>query len=429
MHNETVAIIAELAAGRIPRTPVPDDLPETEPLRRLIACLTAIQQFSLALANGDLTMPLPTCGGPVAGSLKSLHASLKHLTWQTRQIAEGDLSQRVDFMGEFSQAFNQMVEHLEAARVELKSLNQQLADENLKLRATTEALRESEERFRHIAENVNDVIWTLDQTMERFTYISPSIASLRGLTVDEALQEPLELAMSPASLAALRVTLTQKLAHEARYQVSEAVEIEQYCRDGRVIIVEVVVSAIHDDNGNLKEFVGISRDISMRKKTEALLKYQSYHDALTDLYNRNFFDQELERTMQGDQFPVSLIVADLDGLKRINDSLGHEAGDRLIKGAATVLRMAFRGNDIIARTGGDEFVILLYGMDQDDATVCMERVRSCAAVYNAEQGNEPVSISLGAATATAAEELPLAYKQADERMYADKLGRKQQRRE
>ncbi len=427
METTTAAILAELAAGRIPRGVIPDGLPETEQLRQLITYLKGIQQFSLSLSNGDLTAPLPAAGGPVAGSLKSLHASLKHLTWQTRQIADGDFSQRVDFMGEFSEAFNRMVERLDQSRSQLEALNLRLQEDNTALRNLTEALREGEERFRHIAENVNDVIWTLDRTLDRFTYISPSIATLRGLSVEEALQEPLEQAMTPESLAAMRSALSGKLHEEAVSSVSEVIEVEQLCRDGRIINVEVVVSAISDADGRLKEFVGISRDISMRKKAEALLKYQSTHDAQTELYNRAFFDAELERTMQGSQFPVSVIVADLDGLKRVNDSLGHEAGDLLIKGAAEVLQMAFRGSDIVARTGGDEFIILLHGMGQDGAAASLERIRSCAQTYNAGHDGQPVSISLGAATATAAEELPLALKQADERMYADKLERKQQR--
>lgn len=272
METTTAAILAELSAGRIPRGVIPDGLPQAEQLRQLITYLKGIQQFSLSLSNGDMNVPLPAVGGPVAGSLKSLHASLKHLTWQTRQIADGDFSQRVDFMGEFSEAFNRMVERLDQSRSQLEALNLRLQEDNTALRNLTEALRESQERFRHIAENVNDVIWTLDRTLCHFTYISPSIATLRGLSVEEALQEPLEQAMTLESLAAMRSALSGKLNEEVVSSVSEVIEVEQLCRDGRIINVEVVVSAISDADGRLKEFVGISRDISMRKKAEDLLK-------------------------------------------------------------------------------------------------------------------------------------------------------------
>lgn len=424
-------ILNELASGRIPRGRIPEDLEDGEQIKLLMSYLASVQQFSMALANGDLSAPVPAVGGPVAGSLKSLHASLKHLTWQTKQIAGGDFSQRVDFMGEFSGAFNSMVERLDASRNELEAMNLRLQEDNFKLRNLTEALRESEERFRHIAENVSDVIWTLDRSLERFTYISPSIAQLRGLSVEEALQEPIAEAMTPESLAYMRKALSDKILSidngGKEDPVSEIIEVEQVCRSGRIINVEVVISAVTDAEGQLKEFVGISRDISVRKRAEARLKYQSTHDASTGLYNRAFFDEELERMINGSEFPVSMIVADLDGLKRVNDTMGHDAGDKLIKGAAEILHMAFRGNDIVSRTGGDEFIILLPEMDWHGAIHSIDRIRNCIQAYNSENEGPLVSISLGAATAATGEEIPSALKEADERMYADKLNRKQQR--
>lgn len=429
MSTSTSDILSELASGRIPRGTLSVEDSAGEQLEKLVSYLTSIQNFTIALSNGDLSAPLPAQGGPVSGSLKSLHASLKHLTWQTKQIAEGDFSQRVDFMGEFSNAFNAMVERLEASRSELEQVNIKLNEDNIKLQNMTEALRESEERFRHIAENVSDVIWTLDSAMERFTYISPSIAQLRDLSVEEAMLEPIDQAMTPESLAYMRKTLSQMISKSNGIDgsVSEVIEVEQLCPGGRTIHVEVVISAVTDIDGNLKEFVGISRDISVRKRAESRLKYQSTHDASTGLYNRAFFDSEMERMIHGAKFPVSVIVADLDGLKRVNDTMGHETGDRLIKGAAEVLHMAFRGNDIVARTGGDEFFILLPEMDQHGAAASIERIRNCMQAYNSENEGPLVSISLGAATADSGVEIPLALKKADERMYADKAMRKQQR--
>lgn len=215
MTLETTDILAELAAGRIPIVKISDELPGVEQLRQIVANMSALQQFSTAIANGDLSSPLPVVKGPLAGSLKMLHASLKHLTWQTKQIAEGDFSQRVDFMGEFASSFNLMVEHLEESRANLEIMNVRLQKDNIKLLNMTEALRESEERFRHIAENVNDVIWTLNSSMERFTYISPSIANMRGLSVVEAMHEPIEQSMTPESLACMRKTLADKLVNQA----------------------------------------------------------------------------------------------------------------------------------------------------------------------------------------------------------------------
>jgi PAS domain S-box-containing protein len=269
MNNLISFIHNELASGRIPRGGIPGDAPHADELNRLVVYLTSIQQFSMALANGDLSATLTDVKGPVAGSLKSLHASLKHLTWQTKQIAAGDFSQRVDFMGEFSDAFNIMVQRLDQSRTALEVLNLRLREDNIKLQNLADELREKEERLRHIAENVSDVIWTLDSAMEGFTYVSPSIASLRGLSVDEALREPLERTMTQESLAHLRSSLSDRVTDPGSMgkagALSEKMEIEQICRDGRIISVEVVITAITDAHGRLKEFVGVSRDITARK--------------------------------------------------------------------------------------------------------------------------------------------------------------------
>ncbi|MBF0487631.1 MAG: diguanylate cyclase [Nitrospirae bacterium] len=430
MDERTAAILAQLAKGRVPV--VPPDVEYAGQLSLLTGYLDAIRVFALALGNGDLSQSMGQSGvGPVAGGLKALHASLKHLTWQTKQIAAGDFTQRVDFMGEFASAFNSMVEGLDDARTELEMAYSRLNDDMIELQRISAELKESEERFRLIAESVSDVIWTLDASMDSFTYVSPSIAALRGFTVEEAVHETFADALTPESFAYVRGTLSEKLA---RYResgkmecFSERIELEQRCKDGRIIPVEVVISAITTADGQIKEFVGISRDITERKREEEKLKYSSTHDAMTGLYNRAFFDAELGRIAHGQLFPVSFIVADLDGLKRVNDTIGHNEGDQLIRGASDVLKMAFRGSDVVARTGGDEFLIILSMTDAELAAKSVERIRRYQQQYNHNSGNLPVSISLGTATAHSAEEIEPAIKEADKRMYEDKVSRKQQR--
>ncbi|MBF0486908.1 MAG: diguanylate cyclase [Nitrospirae bacterium] len=313
----------------------------------------------------------------------------------------------------------------------LQKVNVRLSDDMIVLQQMSDELREGEERFRLIAESVSDVIWTLDASMDSFTYISPSIADLRGFTVEEAFHETFEEALTPESYAYVRDTLTQKIECFRESGdidcFSERIEVEQRCKDGRIIPVEVVISAITNAEGDVKEFVGISRDITQRKKEENKLKYSSTHDSMTGLYNRAFFDAELGRISKGGQFPVSFIVADLDGLKRVNDSIGHEAGDQLIRGAASVLNMAFRGSDVVARTGGDEFIIILKETDEALSAKSIERVRAYQAQFNEKNDGLPVSISLGVATAHRAGDIESAIKEADKRMYDDKVSRKQQR--
>jgi|GEM_PF-3415886 len=116
MDETTRQILEEMAAGRIP-TAIPDTAEYAETLRRLAQYLATIQHFTLALSNGDLNQSLQGVTGPVAGGLKSLQSGLLHLTWQAKQITTGDFSQRVDFMGDFSTAFNTMVEDLAERKV------------------------------------------------------------------------------------------------------------------------------------------------------------------------------------------------------------------------------------------------------------------------------------------------------------------------
>lgn len=432
VNDVTRDILEQLASGCVPEN-IPDGAEFRGELTSLGTYLAQVQRFTLALATGDLTASLGGVAGPVAGALKSLQASLRHLTWQTRQVAAGDFSQRVDFMGEFSASFNAMVTRLSEARAEMESMNVRLRGELARQREMSEVLRESEQRFRLITENVNAVIWTMDAVTLRFTYVGPYITKLRGMTVEEALAEPFQESLTPTSRIAVMEKMNRNREHfQQTGDVSvffDSMEVEQVCKNGSIIPVELVISAVTDNGGQLKEFLGISRDITSRKAAERELTYLSSHDSLTGLYNRAFLDMALERVVaEGGAFPLSIVVADLDGLKQVNDTLGHAAGDRLIGGAAIVLRTAFRADDVVARTGGDEFVVLFPHMDEDEALRMIMRVRRCEREFNRKADAPPVRLSLGRATACGGGEVMQALKDADARMYADKALRKRQRR-
>lgn len=423
------AILDQLAGGKIPQD-IPADSDYAPELTKLVFSLDKLRNFTLALANGDLTASLQGVSGPLAGNLKSHQAGLKHLTWQASRVAAGDFSQRVDFLGEFSAAFNSMVAELATSHRTMAELNQRLQDDVIELQRMAAALRESEERFRLIAESASDVIWTIDPQMQRFSYISPSIATLLGWSASEALSLPLDALMESDSLDQLRSVLKRISAQftgQGTAELADKIELEQRSSDGQKIPVEVVVSAIADEQGQLKEFVGISRDITERKKIEEKLKYRSTHDSQTDLYNRAYFDAEIERIADGRHFPVSFITIDLDGLKLINDTRGHDAGDQLIKAAAQILRASFRAEDMIARVGGDEFVAVLTQSDTASIKAAIVRIRDCISSYNRNHPDMPISMSLGGATAANKDEISVALKQSDTLMYADKIARKHNR--
>jgi diguanylate cyclase (GGDEF)-like protein len=158
-----------------------------------------------------------------------------------------------------------------------------------------------------------------------------------------------------------------------------------------------------------------------RKRMEEKLLYVGTHDALTGLYNRAYFEEETNRLERGRQFPISILMIDVNGLKAVNDSQGHEAGDELLRRTAQVLLISVRVEDMVARIGGDEFAVLLTGTDVSTAEKAVERVRKNLKAHNCKYNGPPLSLSLGAATGEKGSSLATVLKEADKNMYQDKL--------
>ena len=166
----------------------------------------------------------------------------------------------------------------------------------------------------------------------------------------------------------------------------------------------------------------LERDITKRKGIESKLRYLGTHDALTGLYNRSFFEEELARIERRRRFPLSVLMADVDDLKVVNDSQGHAAGDNLLKRVARVLGAAFRVEDTLARIGGDEFAVLLPDTTAAQAEVVLDRVRCMVQENNTVRTAAQIQISLGISTAVDRTQLAAVLKDADEKMYRDKRG-------
>ncbi|MHC1781286.1 MAG: diguanylate cyclase [Anaerolineaceae bacterium] len=168
----------------------------------------------------------------------------------------------------------------------------------------------------------------------------------------------------------------------------------------------------------------LKQSVSLQQKAEEELVHMSIHDSLTGLHNRRYFEDYFRRLEEIKNKPVTLLSCDLDNLKLVNDTLGHAAGDQLLKGAAEVLKASFRSEDIIARIGGDEFVVILLVSDTDQIDKAIARVREQEQAWNHQHPEMKLSISIGAASTSMQMSLSDALKLADNRMYADKASRK-----
>jgi len=158
-----------------------------------------------------------------------------------------------------------------------------------------------------------------------------------------------------------------------------------------------------------------------RKRMEEKLWYLSTHDGLSGLYNRTYFEEEMARLERGRQFPISILMVDVNGLKAVNDSRGHEAGDELLRRTAQILLISVRVEDMVARIGGDEFAVLLTGTDVSAAEKAVERVIKNLKAHNSKYNGPPLSLSLGVATGEKGSLLAKVLKEADKNMYQDKL--------
>ncbi|UYO61570.1 diguanylate cyclase [Acetobacterium wieringae] len=191
-------------------------------------------------------------------------------------------------------------------------------------------------------------------------------------------------------------------------------------KDGREIPIEDSAAPIKDQDGQITGVVIVFRDFTDKKEKQEKIEYLSFHDHLTGLYNRRYFDEELKRLNTPRNLPLSLLIFDVNGLKLTNDAFGHMAGDRLLKKVAQTMQTISRSDDIIARIGGDEFVILLPQTEIQEAKELAKRINTALSHEHLEAGQ--ISISSGwAVKTTADEEITEVFKAAENKMYQYKI--------
>lgn len=196
-------------------------------------------------------------------------------------------------------------------------------------------------------------------------------------------------------------------------------EVNARRKDGSELPVEVALSPLVLSEQLV--VIGIVRDISQRKGFEANLWFLSTHDALTGLYNRSYFEDRMVRLEGSRQYPISVLLIDVDGLKEVNDTRGHAAGDELLKRTARKLLSSLRSEDVIARIGGDEFAVLLPATHHAPAVQLVERLRMARDASCKDTEQNALRFSVGVATGLKGEPLAEVLRRADVQMYQDKL--------
>ena len=308
-----------------------------------------------------------------------------------------------------------------------------------------ESLRISEARHRLMADNARDVIWTMAPD-GAITYVSPAFEAMRGFTPAEAMLQTTEEILTPASQAVSLGYFAQLHADlvAGRPPQSFREELEYRCKDGSTVWTEVLAIPLLS-NGGLVEVLGVTRDISEHKRlvrelhqakdaTEAAnrallqanedLARMATTDPLTGIWNRRHFelvaDAEAAQARRYER-PLSLLIFDIDHFKSINDHFGHQTGDQVLLELTELVGQALRDADVLARWGGEEFVVIMPHCGAQEALLLAEKLRALVAGHPfSEVGT--VTVSLGAAQYKCDETLDDWFKRIDLALYEAKSG-------
>lgn len=333
-------------------------------------------------------------------------------------VASNDLSVRMPLNGsdeltDFAQVINRMMSNLEQFHNKLQESHQQLMDIIEFLPDATFV----------IDQNQNVVAWS--RTIEKITGVKKEDILGKG---DYAYSVPFYKNKQPMLINLVNCDDAEIKRYYKNAQKKGPVLFAEVnvTITGKQKTLWVTASPLFNKNNELMGAIESIRDISERKEAEAELIYLSLHDQLTGLYNRAHFEEELRR-LNSDHSPiVGIIMCDVDGLKLINDSLGHNAGDKFLRSAARLIKKAFRDSDVVARVGGDEFAVLLPNADGTVLELAGRRIHDALMKYNKSNPELPLSISTGwSFRKESSASLKYVLEEADNNMYHEKLHRSQ----
>jgi diguanylate cyclase (GGDEF)-like protein len=382
---------------------LPEDFRELgEGLKYFAECLIETRDLAKALAKGDLNGKLPSPDNEIAAPLKSLKSSLKHLAWQSQQVAKGDYKQRVSFMGDFAAAFNAMIEQLDKHRKELME-----EIESGKRKALE--LIQCNSLFEAITVQASQWIVVVEKETGKYLFCNyPATSILAEDEFEPQLEEWLVQQIKSVGDSPFLVELSLSNGEFAQY-------------------FSVMVHPLRWYGSQAVAFA--FSDVSAERKQLQELESVAYRDTLTKAYNRHYGMQLLDNWLNGKSRFV-LCFVDMDNLKYVNDNFGHTEGDQYILTVMDILR-TFSPDVQIARLGGDEFMLLAQDWAQKDAESRLEELRNTLVEMDGEPGSfYNHSMSYGIVEVDEDNEISRTdlLSIADERMYEYKRARKILRR-
>ena len=349
MNKEDIDLLVEQIRQIILNKPIKEELKsESEELAELqeavlylSGLLSESNEFLKHLQAGELDVKPPGRHNFLAGNLKELHSALKHLTWQANQIANGDYSQKVDFLGDFSASFNSMIH--------------QLAEREAKLKHQSVELSDMVELIKSIVDGLKDWIVVIDSESDEIIYTNQSANQLFY---------DMEIEKNTCGKKCELIEQLRKQSQDCKNSIFE------YTCPKNMKILRVKSFGIKWNNK--AACVHCIQDVTDECEYHEQVEEMAYTDELTGLYNRRYCMKQLERQLsQKNEFSFCMI--DLDGLKYANDNYGHASGDRYLKTVADEMLKIARTTDIVCRIGGDEFAILFLNCASDIALKKMKQ--------------------------------------------------------
>jgi len=352
-----------------------------------------------------------------------------------RKRAEEKLQNSIEALG----AAN---EELVAINEELLSTEEELKQQYEKLQASEAALASANQRLQDIIEFLPDATFVIDSDKKVIAW-NRAVEEMTGVPKEEMLGKSDYAYAIPFYGKPYPILIDKAFnINEDKQSPNDIREIRERnitfvqgtsffptLYGGKGAYLWGVASPLFDRDGNLAGAIESIRDTTEQKLLEDRLKYMSLHDSLTGLHNRAYFEEEMRRLESGRDDSVGIIVCDVDGLKLVNDTLGHENGDLLLMAAAGVIKDSFREGDIVARIGGDEFAVLLPNSKKKIIENACKRIQEAVAKHNAVNPELPLSISVGfAARSDMSTSMSDLFKEADNKMYREKLHRNQSAR-